>query len=173
MHHFGDGSNFLTISGQEYVDIFPVWDWQKIPGTTLIQNPEFPHWRDLAKKGLNDFTGGVTDGLYGAAAMDFKCPHEPVRARKAWFYFDREYVCLGAGINAEGSHAVVTTVDQKLLNKDVTVMSGNKRSSVEKGKRPIESLSWVHHDGVGYLFPGTQTVQVSNQQATGASRCGK
>jgi chondroitin AC lyase len=32
--HLSDGVNFLYQSGQEYQNIFPVWDWTKLPGTT-------------------------------------------------------------------------------------------------------------------------------------------
>ncbi|HMD01043.1 MAG TPA: polysaccharide lyase family 8 super-sandwich domain-containing protein, partial [Ferruginibacter sp.] len=61
-HHYSDGASFITRTGKEYYDIFPVWDWVKIPGTTITQKPSIPHWNQLAKKGLRDFVGGVTDG---------------------------------------------------------------------------------------------------------------
>ena len=61
-HHFADGSNFLSRTGREYIDIFPVWDWQKIPGTTVVQKPALPHWNQIVKKGLTDFVGGVSNG---------------------------------------------------------------------------------------------------------------
>ncbi|WP_439558526.1 polysaccharide lyase family 8 super-sandwich domain-containing protein, partial [Dyadobacter sp.] len=95
-HHYGDGSNFISQTGKEFDGIFPVWDWQKIPGTTVVQKPEVAHWKELAKPGLNDFTGGVTDQRYGAAAFDFASVHDPLKARKAWFFFDREFVSLGS-----------------------------------------------------------------------------
>jgi chondroitin AC lyase len=38
-HHLADGYTFITRTGEEYVHIFPVWDWQKIPGTTVVQKP--------------------------------------------------------------------------------------------------------------------------------------
>ena len=88
MHHFGDGSNFISLTGKEYFNIYPVWDWQKIPGTTVVQKPELPHWKEIAKKGLTDFVGGVSDGEYGAAAFDFASAHDPLKARKAWFFFE-------------------------------------------------------------------------------------
>jgi chondroitin AC lyase len=31
----------------------------------------------------------------------FKSVHDPLKAHKAWFFFDNEYVCLGAGINSD------------------------------------------------------------------------
>ncbi len=98
-HHYADGSNFISRVGDEYYDIYPVFDWQKIPGTTILQKDSLPSENEIQKEGLTDFVGAVTDGTFGAAAFDFKSPHDPLSARKAWFFFDKEYVCLGAGIN--------------------------------------------------------------------------
>lgn len=166
-HHFADGSNFVSISGMEYFNIFPVLDWQKIPGTTVVQKPDVPHWKDLAKKGLTDFVGGVSDGKYGAAAFDFASPHDPLKARKSWFFFDREYVCLGAGITAETDYPVITTLNQCLLQKDVTVNSNTGKTVVNKGNHNLNGVSWIVHNKVAYLFPSLTDVKLSNGTATG------
>ncbi len=169
-HHFADGSNFITISGKEYLDIFPVWDWQKIPGATIVQTPALPHWNEIAKKGISEFTGAVTDGNYAAVAFDFISVHDPLRARKAWFFFDHEYVCLGAGINSESSYPVVTTMNQCLLNTEIAVKAENKISSPKKGSHELKNVSWVLHDGVAYLFPSARNVHFRNEMATGSWR---
>ena len=131
-HHYSDGSNFVTRTGKEYFDIFPVWDWMKIPGTTITQKPAIPHWNQLAKKGLTDFVGGVTDGKYGAAAMDLCCVHDSLKARKSWFFFDNEYVCLGTGINTTEDFPVATTLNQCLLNKGVVVKTKDRSTTLIK-----------------------------------------
>jgi len=169
-HHFADGSNFITISGKEYLDIFPVWDWQKIPGTTIVQTPTLPHWNEIAKKGITEFTGAVTDDKYAAVAFDFKSVHDPLKARKAWFFFDHEYVCLGAAINSQSIYPVVTTMNQCLLNKEVMVKAESKIKSLDKGTHEIHNTSWVLHDGVAYLFPLPVNVHIKNDSATGSWR---
>lgn len=166
-HHFADGSNFVSITGTEYFNIFPVLDWQKIPGTTVVQKPDVPHWKDLAKKGLTDFVGGVSDGKYGAAAFDFASTHDPLKARKSWFFFDREYVCLGAGITADTDYPVVTTLNQCLLQKDVVVNSSSSQTVVSKGKHSLSGVSWIAHNKVAYLFPSPAAIKLSNGTATG------
>ena len=166
-HHFADGSNFITVSGKEYLDIFPVWDWQKIPGATIVQKPALPHFRQLVKKGLSEFVGAVSDGQYGAAAFDFQSPHDPLKARKAWFFFDREIVNLGAGISSESPYPVFTTLNQSLLGKNVTVMSNDKKRTLEKGKHELQDVSWILHDGIGYLFRSSSDLHVKNDTATG------
>src|SRR6185436_6967238 len=30
--HLSDGANFLYLNGDEYLDVFPVWDGNKVPG---------------------------------------------------------------------------------------------------------------------------------------------
>ncbi|MDZ7606241.1 MAG: polysaccharide lyase family 8 super-sandwich domain-containing protein [Cyclobacteriaceae bacterium] len=118
-HHRGDGTNHIYRTGVEYDDIAPVYDYQKIPGTTILQKPELPAPTEIRSSGFTDFVGAVTDGKYAAVGFDFKSPHDPLCARKAWFFFDEEYVCLGTGISAKKELPVVTTLNQCLLHGEV------------------------------------------------------
>ncbi len=166
-HHLADGSNFLSRTGREYIDIFPAWDWQKIPGTTVVQKPALPHWNQIAKKGLSEFVGGISNGGFGAAAFDFKSPHDPLKARKAWFFFDHEYVCLGAAISSSAEYPVATTLNQCLLNKDVVVKTTDGLQILSKGEHNLKDVSWVLHDSIGYFFPTPVSANIRNTTATG------
>ena len=170
MHHFGDGSNFIQRSGKEYMDIFPVWDWQKIPGTTIMQKPQMHHFRDVAKKGRSDFAGAASDGKYSVLGFDFTSVHDSLKAKKAWFYFDNEYVCLGTGITTTTTLPVVTTLNQSLLKGNVVVKSNNRQQTMQKGKHALTNVSWLLHDSVGYILPGGSDVQLNNATATGSWR---
>ncbi len=167
-HHLPDGSNFISRTGDEYLDIWPIYDWQKIPGTTVLQTPELPSDSEIQKKGLTDFVGGVTDGRYGASVFDFKSPHDPVSAKKAWFFFDHEYVCLGTAIQSETNFPVVTTLNQCWLRGEVTAMSGDKQSVLETGDHQLDRVKWIFHDGVAYIFPEPQKVNLSTQNQSGS-----
>jgi len=167
-HYRGDGTNYISRTGDEYYDIAPVYDWQKIPGTTVVQKPSLPSETEIQKKGLTDFVGAVTDGKYGAVAFDFKSPHDPLEAKKAWFFFDKEYVCLGAGINSDSKLSVATTLNQCLLKGDVEVMKGNEKSTVKQGAQQLNNVTWILHDSIGYFFPEPQKVNLSNQPETGS-----
>lgn len=168
MHHYADGANFISVTGKEYFDIYPVWDWQKIPGTTIVQKPVLPHWNQIVKKGKTDFVGAVSDGLYGAATFDFDSPHDPLTAKKAWFFFDNEYVCLGAGIKSSAGFPVATTLNQCLLKGDVIVQSGNEKKTLSKGDHQVKAVSWVLHDGVAYIFPKQTNVSLNNRAYSGS-----
>jgi chondroitin AC lyase len=169
-HHLGDGANYLTRTGREYVHLFPAWDWQQIPGTTVLQKPGLPHWNQIAKRGRTAFVGGVTDGEHGAAVFDFESPHDPLRARKSWFFFEDEYVCLGSGIAADAAFPVHTTLDQRHLQDEVWVGQHDTITRLDKGRHALETVSWVHHDRVAYLFPAPADLNLRNTTATGSWR---
>jgi chondroitin AC lyase len=169
-HHYGDGSTWITVTGNEYLNIFPAFDFQKIPGTTIVQQPALPHWNELAKKGLTDFVGGVTDGRYGAAATDFASVHDPLKARKSYFFFDKEFVCVGAGIQSKADYPVVTTVNQCLLNGDVIIQSSAGQNKPVRGKHALNDVSWVWHDQVAYVFPQPVDINCNNTSAAGSWR---
>ena len=167
-HHRGDGANHISRTGDEYYDIFPVFDYQKVPGATIMQKENMPDPDEIQKLGLTSFVGAVTDGRYGAVGFDFRSPHDPLVARKSWFFFDDEYVCLGAGISCTDSFPVATTLNQCLLRGDVTVASENKKTVIPKDEKVFENVKWILHDGVGYVFPEPATVGLKNETATGS-----
>ena len=167
-HHRGDGTNYISVSGYEYSNIAPVYDWQKIPGTTVLQKPEMPSEIEIQKNGLMDFAGAVTDGLYGAVGFDFKSPHDPLTARKSWFFFDKEYVCLGTAINSNSNLTVASTINQCLLEGDVTIMADNRKVVLSGGEHKPENLNWIYHNGVGYIFPEKADINIRNLPQTGS-----
>ncbi len=172
-HHRADGANYLLLEGNEYDAIWPVYDWQKVSGTTIMQKPQRHVDRGyggnlpVRMKGLTDFVGGVTDGLYGAVAYDFKSPHDRLEARKSWFFFDDEYVCLGAGIHSPHDLPAFTTVNQVLMSSETTVMQDGRIRVLPQGRRDLDQVKWVHEGDVGYIMPEATTVHLSNQPEQG------
>jgi len=166
-HHRADGTNYLMLKGDEYHNIWPVYDWQKISGTTVVQKPKLHPPGQIQKDGLTDFVGAVTDGLIGAVAFDFVSPHDFVEAKKSWFFFDGEYVCLGAGIKSEQKLPVATTINQVLMRTPVTVSQAGKISVLPEGSHELERVNWIHQDKIGYIFPEPAKVRLSNRIETG------
>ena len=167
-YHLPHGCNYLLMDADEYRHIFPVWDWERVPGVTCEQTD-----RDLPRPGglgTTDFAGGVSDGQYGAEAFVYHDRNKPghAKARKSWFFFDRIYVCLGAGIRCESDNPVYTSVNQCRLDGDVLVTGEGERSTVKQGQNRSGALRWVHHDGVTYAFPGSQEVHVSTETQSGS-----
>ena len=147
--HLSDGVMYLYPTGGEYRNIFPVWDWSRLPGITV------EHDRPLLRinnrrKGSRSFAGGVSDGRYGVSAMDFE--RDGLTAKKAWFFFDNEVVCLGAGLASTNSYRVITSVNQCLAKGPVTVKRAEGEAAALAGPEKIARPAWVHHAGVGYVF---------------------
>jgi chondroitin AC lyase len=172
-HHRADGANYLSMDSHEYDGIWPVYDWQKVSGATIMQKPQHHVELDYGGKmrvqmeGLSEYVGGVDNGLYGAVANDFKSPHDLLEARKSWFFFDNEYVCLGAGIRSNPGLPAYTTINQAHLRGDVTVSQGGATKVIPRGKNDLENVKWVHHNRVGYILPVPSTVNLSNTAQKG------
>ena len=63
-YYVADGATYIMVDGNEYNDIFPVWNWRKLPGVTCYQSNE--PLKVLTINGYrnnNDFTGGLSNGL--------------------------------------------------------------------------------------------------------------
>jgi chondroitin AC lyase len=166
-HHRADGTNYLQLTGDEYHNIWPVYDWQKISGTTILQKPRLPGPDQIQMEGLTDFVGAVTDGMLGAVAFDFRSPHDLVKAKKSWFFFDEEYVCLGTDIGARTNLPVATIINQVLMRGDVTVIQGGKVNVLPRGTHELSDIKGIYHDRVGYLLPEPGKIQISNQTEEG------
>ncbi|TNF44587.1 MAG: chondroitin lyase, partial [Bacteroidetes bacterium] len=166
-HHRADGTNYLMLKGDEYHNIWAVYDWQKISGTTIMQKPKLYGPGEIQKDGLTDFVGAVEDGMYGAVVFDFKSPHDMTEAKKSWFFFDKEYVCLGTAIKSNPDLPVATTVNQCLMRSDVTVMQNGQEKIIERGRRELENVKWIYHDKIGYILPEAAKINLSNQTEQG------
>ena len=159
-HYIADGCNFLMVYPGEYEEIFPVWDWAKIPGTTVELPGNFDG--DPRRKGETDFVGGVSDGKNGIAAFDFK--RGKLSARKAWFFFENVYVCLGAGISTKNTKQVITTVNQCYFKGEIKIDGKTISNKIFRFKTPAE----IYHNKVTYIFPATNNVTICGKEQSGS-----
>jgi chondroitin AC lyase len=165
--HLSDGVNLLYVTGSEYNDIFPAWDWNKLPGTTAVQGGlDLGDPRFIGARGRTKFDGGVSDGTYGIATMDLQ--RGSLTAYKSWFFFDEGYLALGAGITLSGDKQdVATDVNQTRLSGAVT--SSLMKHSISNGSfhRTLDRPGWIYHDHVAYLFPAKTDLEMSLLPQTG------
>lgn len=168
--NLGDGVTYIQTDGKDYASIYPVWDWNMLPGTTTTYG-DFDDWNkrswqgSWADMGSTQFVGGVTDGIYGANCMDFQ--KKGLQAKKSWFMFDEGMVALGNEINYGGDFPIYTDINQSRLYGDVTVNDEKGIRIVEKGTRELKNVSWVLHNNIGYLFPAPTTINLKNDAQTG------
>jgi chondroitin AC lyase len=156
-----DGATNIQRSGSEYANLMPVWEWDKIPGTTsrdYADDNGATIKSDWGIPGTTKFVGGVSDGIYGVSCYDLN--YDSVQAKKAWFFFDQEVVCLGAGIRSDSKENITTTINQAWLRGDVVSSNGAQAN----GKNEI----WAVHDSIGYIFPQGGDLEISSKVQTGS-----
>lgn len=150
--HQGDGVLLVRQRGDDYEDIVPVWDWNRLPGTTCDQQ-----LGGLGPKGYNnyrspsEFSGVLGQSDSGMAAMVYE--RNKLQARKSWFIGRDSIVCLGAGIEGETNGPVYTSIQQSWL-----------RGGIKQGD------GWFHHNDIGYRTIGSdahlKTEQVKSNWLT-------
>jgi chondroitin AC lyase len=155
--YLADGALFLYQTGKEYTDIFPVWDWWRVPGVTCVTTGT-----TIETEGRmdTDFAGGVSDGVYGAAGLEYW--RDGVRGKKGWFFFDEGIICLGVGITGTAG-GVRTSIDQRLAES----VPESSQGPLPLEPKLCKGLRWVLEGGLGYLFPEPRDAWAGTQQQRG------
>ncbi|MDR0263317.1 MAG: polysaccharide lyase 8 family protein [Sphingobacterium sp.] len=164
--NMSDGVTNIQVFGPEYYNIMPVWEWDKIPGTTTrdyVGDMELKE--QWGARAANNFAGGVSNGKTGTAAMSVK--YDGVTAQKSWFFFDREVVCLGAGIHCAAPEPVVTTLNQTWLNGPV-IWNGKDTSTLDSVQRDMKQGEFITHNNVLYYFPVAMSVGLTTKDQAGS-----
>lgn len=166
-YHLGDGVMYVSRSGEEYNNIFPFWDWSKLPGTTTyLDTAQLPvlTWKGYRNQAA--FVGGVSNGINGLSSMLYL--RNGLDAYKSWFQFDDAVVCIGSGISADIKLPITTTINQCLLKGEVIAADNEYIRSIGNGQHFFENLQWLVHDSIGYYFFYNQQVVVENNKHTGS-----
>jgi chondroitin AC lyase len=158
------------VDGNEYKNIMPVWDWCMIPGSTFPYTTSFPARTDWGFNfGTTTFVGGVSDGVHGASVLDMN--KSGLKAKKSWFFFDNEVVCLGAGITATNNLNVRTTINQaKMENPSYYTETGStteKMHSVSSSTYSNNNLTYLRNGKIGYFFPEQGPLKYSMKSQSG------
>ncbi|CAH1786846.1 unnamed protein product [Owenia fusiformis] len=168
--------------GSRFNEVFQYYDWEKIPGTTVeyrgqvpregmernVGNPNgFPHHISNAA-----FVGSVSDGMYGAAAMDYDRPTVNITLKKSWFFFDDEVVCLGSDIERRETNEVtelpiITTLNQNVQNGDIAYSNSETWQYVGSNTiTDVPNAKWIHHNNAGYVFPNGADANIESYVKT-------
>lgn len=166
-HFISDGCTIFLRSGDEYNDIFPFWDWNKLPGVTapLVDSVK-PHTQTDDYRNPNPFVGGMTHANSGIST--FHLARNGIDAKKSWFYLNGILVCLGTDIKTKDGKEIITGVNQCLQKGSgiITLHNGKIISTADTLLRS-SAVNSVWHDSIGYFFPKLQTVSLSLQTQTG------
>lgn len=135
-HFCADGALLTLQDGKEYNNIFPVWDWRKLPGVTAFYNgTPLPAVNERESKANNsEEVYGKTDG--NIMATTITVDRDSLHAVKADFFFEDMVVALGCGIGT--THTGVTELT-------TGIEQNNLCGKIRRGR------NWVHHNRRGYI----------------------
>lgn len=166
--YLADGANNIRVFGDEYYNIFPVWEWDKIPGTTVPQGEVRNIYLEDGERGHTSFVGGASDGNYGV--MTYLMDDHGIKAHKGWFLFDEEIVCLGCGIENNTSKAVNTSINQCHLKGPLLLLSNQRK--VKKEIAEVDSVfeynGFIWHNNIAYYLPNNTLIHLKagNQEGS-------
>lgn len=165
-YYTGDGATFFYVRGDEYLDIFPFWDWRKIPGVTAFEdNAPIPSIRQNKKHNRSSMVGGLSNGNYGMSAMQLD--RDGLKANKTWLFTDRFVVCLGSDIKSDSALTVTTSVDQRLKRGNLEALDNGKWSAVTAEEYANAENRKFFHDNTGYIILGYNRVIAEAGKRTG------
>lgn len=160
-HWLAEGATGFTRDGREYADIAPLWDWRRVPGTTvpfMASEAKIPRGVAWGKPGTATFTGGASDGE--SLAFAYRRDDRGLPANCAWFALGDAVACLGAGLSAEGAAPLVTTVEQCHARGPVT-----PAKVLTEGC--LATPATLTHAGFRYTFPERGVLHVAREHREG------
>ena len=163
--HVGQGVlNLYTGNTNDYVQVFPLLDWQAINGITVEHdiplesciNSQF-HITRLP------FVGGVSDGSYGLAMMD-TATHN-LTAKRSWHFYDDAIIVLASNLTLTTPNVAWTTLaSRKLLSGQITVgffnstviTIGDGQYCFPYSPNRTSNVQWIHvgQTDFGYILQG-------------------
>ena len=174
----GSGMTYLYISNsvetQYSGDFWPTVDPYHLPGTTAETATLLNSTNEAKTTGQPWVGGAQVKNMYGVAGMSLHGLGTTLFAKKSWFMFDNEIVCLGAGITCSDSSEVDTTIENRRLGNPITssfTLNGTNITPTIgwSSNLPSSRPSWCALSGTGgYYFPAGNT----NLQATFTANTG-
>ncbi len=163
----GDGMTYLYLPDDrnQYVNYFNNnLNWYRLAGTTvdvLKRNEETGNYGLFGTPAKQkDWAGGLSfRGRYAQAGMHLQSQISSLNAKKSWFCFTDEIVCLGAGITMTEQRKAESIIENRKSKLDITI-DGVARENKKGVELTHTNPSYMHLEGTGgYYFPGAdQTV---------------
>lgn len=157
-YHMGQGTLFSYVTGTEYKDIQAAWDWNLIPGTTVLLDHPTLSSEVVDVNGKRDFVGVVSDEWVGTSVEDYIDPNDAsLSYRKAWFFVDECVVVITTGISVNTSSnvtdgtPVITVLDNRAAVSSDILVDGEK---VDATRGVSVNGSTLYYGGNGYISLG-------------------
>ena len=164
---------------------------QRVAGTTVDSRARQPWSYRSGWKPGTAFSGTMdVKKKYGMAAFDYESYHyegheadgtedaaygggftyweNDLVAKKSYYFFDKECVCLGAGINSTMNSEVITTIEHRRLVKNADILGcediflDGELLPKDSFEKLSDSPKWAHLEGfAGYVLPSGGKLRMS------------
>lgn len=171
--YLGQGLLSILGDGDEYADIYPLWDWTQLPGTTTAvgSDPSMP--TDWSRNfGPEPFVGGASDGHCAMIGQHYRESLErQVTGRRAWFFHAGGVICLGAGFRAEAGQRLQTAIEQMHAAGSVRWQDEQADAALDgPGLRELKLRALSHRDRSYVFFASTACqLRVEDRQGSWAT----
>lgn len=167
-YHLGQGTLFTYVDGAEYKDIWASWDWNLIPGTTVVRNKPDLTSTKVKYSGKKDFVGVVSDGRVGVAVEDYVDPLDGhLSYKKAWFYMGDAALVSVVDVKTQdtGGEPVITVLENRAMADGGAWVDGKK---ITLGNDTKATGSTLLYGGNGYIAHGAPFgLTLSEEERTG------
>lgn len=162
-YYLADGAMYIMKTGKEYLNIYPYWDWRKIPGTTSVRDTaKLPEIGFGSYTIASDFVGGLTHETNAITSMQYK--RDGITANKSYFLFPEFTVCLGSGISGQSNQHLQTTIEQCFSTSPLYNSHGKiSMDEISRANRTSNASSFWHQ-GTGYIINQGENVVVNVEE---------
>lgn len=162
-YYLGLGTQFMTRTGNEYKDIFPIWDWKRIPGSIAEQDdsPLVQYSWTKGAEGSSSFVDGIAEGDEGVLAYDYQ--KDGILAKRSWFFSDGIILMMTSDINFKKDKDVYLNINQCYQNGKVCI-----DGKILKNDMTQIRAKKIWQDSIGYYFPMNDKLVISGKTQTGA-----
>jgi hyaluronate lyase len=137
--YHGDGMIYIYTDDYDYnYDYFWYANPYRMPGVTANTSERVVTNIHPTIPNANAYAGGVAQGKY--AASGFILEYDPnqtrgtfadengwtIQAKKSYFFFDNEIICVGSDISDKSGSSVQTTVENRIWREDDIFTVGNE-----------------------------------------------
>lgn len=156
------GDAYLIHDGNEYFNLMPVWDWEKLPGVTSFEGA------DHIKR--QPFNGSVSDDMAGFTSMDYRLENKDgtryISARKSWFFYEGKVICLIGNLQGKNVEQAYTTLDQARWRERVYSNLSNK--ALDKGRHELKNVKWLYQAPFAYASLQPASIELKLDEVVGS-----
>ncbi|MCQ2431408.1 MAG: polysaccharide lyase 8 family protein [Clostridia bacterium] len=155
----GDGMLYVYLTTDDYnPDFWHNVDHYRLPGTTVTDAERVGQYTSSGDTLTEaDFVGGVSLDDCVVSAMDLRAAYKhfdsPLTAKKGWFFFADEIVCLGADIDNPGEYNTLTVIENRRTDK--LTADG---AVVSDASGVLDGAASLYMEGLGGIYLPEKTV---------------